>query len=275
MPDPEDQTTPAPRDCIGIFDSGLGGLTVLRELRRRMPHVDLLYVADTAHAPYGEKSPEHIVERSMHIGTHLRAMGARLIVVACNTATAHAIEAMRQRWPGIPIVGIEPGIKPAVAASRSGRIGVLATQATLASARYQSLVDRHRQTAQIFSQPCPGLVDLIERGDLQAPALLELIDRICLPLRQADVDTVLMGCTHYPLIQAQLQEALGAKVCLLNIEDAVAQQAERLWGRKSAQVTAGSLRLQTSGDATALTRFVHQALGWHGMKAEDLHLLKP
>ncbi|MBV8379849.1 MAG: glutamate racemase [Paucibacter sp.] len=265
----------APRPCIGVFDSGLGGLTVLRALRQRLPQAGLLYVADTAHAPYGEKSPEYIAERSLRIGGHLRALGAKLIVVACNTATAHAIETMRRRWPTLAIVGIEPGIKPAVAASGNGRVGVLATQATIASPRYQALVERYRERALIYSQPCPGLVDLIELGDLESPALLELIERLCGPLREAGVDTVLMGCTHYPLVQAQLQAALGAKVQLLNIEDAVAQQAERLWARTDERAMLGELRLQTSGDATALTRFVHQVFGWADVRAEALPPLDP
>ncbi len=259
------------RPCIGVFDSGLGGLTILRELRRRLPQVPLLYLADTAHAPYGEKTPEFLVQRCLRLGEHLRNEGARVLVVACNTATAHAIDALRQRWPDIPIVGTEPGIKPAVAASHNGRIGVLATPATVASARYQSLLARHAAGAQIITQACPGLADLIERGDLQAPALRELIERCCAPLRAAGVDTVLMGCTHYPLVQDLLQDALGAKVRLLNIESAVAQQAERLWtGLNLDADDAPSLRLQSTGDAAALTRFVHSALGWNEVQAEAL-----
>lgn len=259
------------RPCIGVFDSGLGGLTVLRELRRRMPKVPLLYLADTAYAPYGEKTPEFLAERCLVLGEHLRTQGARMLVVACNTATAHAIEALRQRWPDMPIVGTEPGIKPAVAASHNGRIGVLATPATVASARYQSLLTRHAAGAQVISQSCPGLADLIERGDLQAPALRELIEHCCAPLRAAGVDTVLMGCTHYPLVQDQLQAALGANVRLLNIESAVAQQAERLWsGLNLATDGAPGLRLQSTGDAAALTRFVHDALGWNDVQATAL-----
>ncbi len=259
------------RPCIGVFDSGLGGLTVLRELRRRLPQAPLLYLADTAHAPYGEKAPEFLAERCLRLSEHLRDEGARLLVIACNTATAHAIDAMRRRWPEIPIVGTEPGIKPAVAASHNGRIGVLATPATVASARYQSLLARHAGGAQIISQACPGLADQIERGDLHAPALHELIERACAPLREAGVDTVLLGCTHYPLVQEQLQAALGANVRLLNIESAVAQQAERLWSSLNLQAEGpAQLRLQSTADAAALTRFVHNALGWNDIQAETL-----
>jgi len=248
---------------IGVFDSGVGGLTVLRELRRRMPQVPLRYVADAAHTPYGEKTPDFIVE-------HLRAQGAQLLVVACNTATAHAVDALRRQWPTVPIVGTEPGVKPAVAASRNGRVGVLATPATIASARYQSLLSRHAGGAQIISQPCPGLADLIEQGALDSPALKQLVSEQCEPLRAAGVDTVLMGCTHYPLIQPLLQEALGADVKLLNIESAVAQQAERLWAGLALPSGGDSISLQSTGDAAALTRFVHAALGWSGLQAERL-----
>ena len=255
---------------IGVFDSGVGGLTVLRELRRRMPQVPLRYVADAAYTPYGEKKADFIVQRSLVIGEHLRARGAQLLVVACNTATAHAIDAMRLQWPGMPIVGTEPGVKPAVAASRNGRVGVLATPATIASARYQSLLSRHAGGAQIISQPCPGLADLIEQGELDSTALRQLVSEQCAPLRAAGVDTVLMGCTHYPLIQPLLQDALGAKVKLLNIESAVAQQAERLWAELGLISEGDSISLQSTGNADALTRFVHAALGWPGLQAEQL-----
>lgn len=255
---------------IGVFDSGVGGLTVLRELRRLMPDVPLHYVADTAHAPYGQRSSDYIAERSLRISEHLTHEGAALLVVACNTATAHAIAALRARWPALPIVGIEPGIKPAVAASRNGRIGVMATPATMSSLRYQDLLARHAGSSQIVSQPCPGLVELIEAGDFESPALRELLARLCQPLRAAEVDTVLMGCTHYPLIQPLLQAALGPHVRLLNIETAVAQQAARLWAELGLPVGRASLRLETTGSAQALTQFVHGALGWHDVVAETL-----
>lgn len=255
----------APSPSIGVFDSGLGGLTVLSELRRQLPKVPLLYIADTANAPYGQRSPAFIQARSLALAEHLRASGAELIVVACNTATAHAIQKLREHWPPLPIVGTEPGIKPAVAASKSGRIGVLATPATIASARYQDLLARHAGNAQVISQACPGLVDLIETGDLGSAELQMLIAKLCAPMREAQVDTVLMGCTHYPLVQAQLQAALGPQVQLLNIETAVAQQAERLWTHGA---PGASMRLQTTGDAASLQRFVQQVLGWGDLAVE-------
>lgn len=253
----------APSPTLGVFDSGLGGLTVLQALRARMPDVALHYVADTAHAPYGERSSDYIRERSLRVAEHLRAAGARLVVVACNTATAHAVNAMRERWPDWPVVGIEPGVKPAVAATRNGRIGVMATSATIASRRYEALVAAHAGDVSLVSQPCPGLVSLIEQGDLDHPELGALIDRYCEPLKAAGVDTVLLGCTHYPLVQSRIQAALGDGVRLLNIEDAVARQAQRLWEslKLPAQVDA-PLVLQSTGDPAPLQHVARAALGW-------------
>lgn len=255
-------TIPAPR--LGVFDSGVGGLTVLRELRQQLPKVAMHYVADTAHAPYGLREADYIIERSLKVAGHLIDQGARVLVVACNTATAHAIAALRQRWPEVPIVGTEPGIKPAVAQSRVGRIGVMATPATIASARFADLVQKHAGSVQVFSQACPGLVELIERGDLQTEELRALLAQLCQPLIEAEVDTVLMGCTHYPLIQTQLQETLGPQVKLLNIEFAVAQQAARQWQALGLSTEGPECQplLQTSGDAETLRRFVKQALAW-------------
>ncbi|MBT9493705.1 MAG: glutamate racemase [Paucibacter sp.] len=259
---PPPSPTPNPA-CLGIYDSGVGGLTVLRELRQQLPDVPMHYVADTAHAPYGERQPDYIIQRSLIVAEHLISAGARVLVVACNTATAHAIAALRQRWPELPIVGTEPGIKPAVAASRNGRIGVMATPSTIASARFADLIARHAGAAQVFSQPCPGLVALIERGELNTPALTALLTELCRPLIEAEVDTVLMGCTHYPLVQPVLQQVLGDEVKLLNIESAVAQQAAKQWhalglGHQAAAIPT----LQTTGSAEALTRFVQQAFAW-------------
>ena len=256
-------TSLIPAACIGVFDSGLGGLTVLRELRRQAPNVPLHYVADTAHAPYGGRAADDIVQRCLWLSEHLMAQGAAVLVLACNTATAHAVQTLRERWPGLPIVGTEPGIKPAVAATRNGRIGVLATPATLASARYQSLLGRHSGAAHVISQPCPGLVDLIEQGDFESPALRALLDLFCAPLRAAGVDTVLMGCTHYPLIQGLIQAALGPDVQLLNIETAVARQALSRWTELGlAAVESSPVILETTGNAAAFSTFARRALAW-------------
>jgi glutamate racemase len=243
---------------IGVFDSGVGGLSVLRELRALVPDAPLRYLADTAYAPYGSRSPEEIRARSLLIAEHLIASGAAVVVVACNTATAHAIEALRGRWPDIPFVGTEPGIKPAVAATRNGRIGVLATPATVDSARFKALIARHAGTAQVFTRACPGVVELIEGGDLLAPELAQLIRPHCDALRLAGVDTALLGCTHYPFVEAMWRSALGDGVQLLRIETAVARRAASLWRHGGS----GPLVIETSGNAERLSGWIANVLGW-------------
>lgn len=247
--------------CIGVFDSGVGGLTVLAALRRALPSVPLHYVADSAHAPYGERSPAFIQERSLAVAQRLIEQGAEVLVMACNTATAHAADALRAAHPNLPIVGIEPGIKPAVALSAGGRIGVLATTATVSSPRFQALVQRHAQGRTIAAVAAAGVVAHIERGDLSSDALRKLVAQHVAPLREAQVDTVLLGCTHYPLIRPLWAEALGSGVRLVEVEDAVAQQAKRLWGQRPHP--GHRVWLQSTGDLGALGRLTRQALGWN------------
>jgi len=253
-----------PRE-IGVFDSGVGGFTVLRELRELLPTARLRYLADTAYAPYGNRTPDDIRARSVAITEHLVAQGAELIVIACNTATAHAIETLRARWPALPFVGTEPGIKPAVAATRNGRIGLLATPSTAASARLQALIERHANGREVVVQGCPGVVDRIEAGDLDSAELRALVERHCEPLRAAGVDTALLGCTHYPLIEPLWQAALGADVKLLRIETAVARRAVDLWrpGQESP-----ALHIETSGDPVALRAWIERVLGWRGLDVQ-------
>jgi glutamate racemase len=250
---------PLPRE-IGVFDSGVGGFTVLRELHTLLPTARLRYLADTAYAPYGGRSPEEIRARSFAITEHLVERGAALIVIACNTATAHAIEALRAHWPDLPFVGTEPGIKPAVAATRNGRIGLLATPATAASARLRALIDRHAGGREVVVQGCPGVVDHIEAGDLGSTELRALVDERCAPLRAAGVDTALLGCTHYPLIEPLWQAALGPDVKLMRIETAVARRAAELWTPTPGDQPA--LDIETSGDPAALRGWISQVLGW-------------
>lgn len=253
------QTDSPTRREIGVFDSGVGGFTVLRELRTLIPGARLRYLADTAYAPYGPRTPDDIRARSFAITEHLIEQGAGLIVIACNTATAHAIEALRARWPDLPFVGTEPGIKPAVAASRNGRIGLLATAATAASARLRALIERHAGDRQVIVQGCPGVVDHIEAGDLDSRELRALVSEHCAPLRAAGVDTALLGCTHYPLIEPLWREALGADVQLLRIETAVARRAADLWQQDAGPA---ALHIETSGAPAALRGWIEHVLGW-------------
>lgn len=253
------QVAPSSGREIGIFDSGVGGLTVLRELHAMLPTARLRYLADTAYAPYGNRTPDEIRARSIAISEHLIAQGAELVVVACNTATAHAIEALRAQWPTLPFVGTEPGIKPAVAATRNGRIGLLATPATAASTRLRALIERHANGREVVVQGCPGVVDRIEAGDLDSVELHALVERYCGPLRAVGVDTALLGCTHYPLIEPLWQAALGPDVKLLRIETAVARRTVDLWvpGAESP-----ALHIETSGAPAVLGGWIERVMGW-------------
>jgi glutamate racemase len=251
---------------IGVFDSGVGGLSVAAALRRALPGVPLHYLADSAHAPYGERSPAFIRERSVACTEYLLDQGAGLLVLACNTATAHAAQAVRERWPSLPVVGIEPGIKPAVAASRNGRVGVLATRGTVQSERLLRLIQRYATRAHVTTVACTGVVSHIEGGDLHSEALQTLVAQYCAPLREAEVDTVLLGCTHYPLIRPLWLSQFGPHVQLLQVEDAVAQQALRLWpaDRLDASTVEGALTLSSTADPAVLGRLAREVLGWGG-----------
>lgn len=213
---------------VGIFDSGVGGLSVLREIRQLLPQESLLYVADSGHVPYGEKSPEYIRERCIRITEHLLAQGAKALVLACNTATAAAAADLRERYPQLPIVGMEPAVKPAAAATRSGVVGVLATTGTLKSARFAALLDRFASDVRVVTQPCPGLVECIEAGELQAPATRELLQRYVEPLLAEGCDTLILGCTHYPFLRPLLHTLVPESVSLVDTGAAVARQLQRL-----------------------------------------------
>ena len=248
---------------VGIFDSGVGGLSVLCALRVAIPGAALHYVADSGHAPYGERDPSHVIDRSLRIASHLIDHGAQALVVACNTATAVAIESLRDRWPMLAIIGVEPGIKPALALSRNGRIGVMATATTLGSARFQRLLSTHTRGQHVHLQACTGLAAAIERGQLDDPALLDLIDAHCKPLRDVAVDTVVLGCTHYAFVRTQIQSALGPGVQIVDTAAAVARHAASvlgaLQGNVTVRVSAPPVLLQTTGNPLQLQRVVR---GW-------------
>lgn len=214
------------RAPIGIFDSGVGGLSVLRHIRAELPHEDLLYYADSLNAPYGAKSPEFIVTRSREITQFLREQGAKAIVVACNTATAASIKTLRQEFD-LPIVGMEPAVKPAAAATRSGVVGVLATTGTLQSAQFAALLENYGQNIRIVTQGCVGLVECIERGELDGAETRALVTRFVTPLLDAGADTLVLGCTHYPFVKPLIAEIAGPDVVLIDTGAAVAQQLQR------------------------------------------------
>lgn len=261
----------SPDAPVGIFDSGVGGLSVLRHIQAQLPHEHLLYLADTGFAPYGDK-PEHIVvERVLAIGDFLLAQGAKALVVACNTATVAAVRELRERHPGMPIVGVEPGLKPAASLTHSGKVGVLATERTLRGAKFLQLRDQiHLDSgAEFLLQPCVGLADQIEFGELDSTATSTMLERFIMPLLTQGADTLVLGCTHYPLVRASIERLLKdagrPDVALVDTGDAVARQLARLLagaGLLRAQGTLpASLTGYTSASATALTAAFRSLLG--------------
>lgn len=245
---------------IGVFDSGLGGLSVMREVRWRLPRHDLLYFADTAYCPYGPRPPAEIVGRARAIGRWLIDHGAGLLLVACNTASSAALDLLRAELP-LPIVGMEPGLKPAVAISRNGRVGVLATSTTLAGARFAALVERHAGGVQVITQPCPGLVERIEAGDLDGSATRALVERYVHPLLARGADTIVLGCTHYPFLRPLIEEIAGPGIALVDTGPAVAAQVARVAAQHALPPGSGRARCWTSGDPASVGPAVWRLLG--------------
>lgn len=193
---------------IGVMDSGVGGISVLKHVHALMPHENLLYVADSKYAPYGNKTPEEITARCFVIANFLIAQNAKALVVACNTATAAAIDAMREKYT-LPIIGMEPAVKPAAEASKSGVIGVLATVGTLKSAQFAALLESYGRNVKVVTQACVGLVECVERGELNTPNTKALIRQYCAPLLAEGADTIVLGCTHYPFVAHVIREVVG------------------------------------------------------------------
>ena len=210
---------------IGVFDSSVGGLSVLHHIRHHLPHAHLIYIADSAHVPYGDKSSAFIEQRSHTLARFLIDQGAHAIVVACNTATAATISTLRKNFT-LPIIGMEPAVKPAVAATRSGVVGVLATTGTLESARFAALLERYAGEVNIVTQSCPGLVEQVEQGDLNGPQTRELIERYTAHLLARGADTLILGCTHYPFLAPLIRKMVGANITLVDTGEAVARQLQ-------------------------------------------------
>jgi len=243
---------------IGVFDSGVGGLSVLAALRAELPHERFVYFADTAYAPYGERGDAYVIERSRKVtGQLIAEHGIKALVVACNTATTAAIHLLRAEHPALPIVGLEPALKPAVATSRTGHISVMATRGTLASAKYAALRDSFAGSATVRAVPCDGLVKAIEGFDTAAiAALCERYMAEAGPLGDApgEVDTVVLGCTHYPLVKNELQRHAPPALRFIDTGAPVAQQTRRVLASlgRLADGGEGELVLQGSGDLAML-----------------------
>ncbi|VVE39615.1 glutamate racemase [Pandoraea soli] len=250
---------------IGVFDSGLGGLSVLQAVRALLPQESLLYVADSRFAPYGERPDAFIEQRTLAIGRWLRERGAKALVVACNTATAHGVAALRAdaSWP---VVGVEPGIKPAAAVSKRGVIGVLATAATLRSARFADLLARHTAQGQRFlCQPGHGLVERIEAGDVDSADVMALLERYVEPMVSQGADTLVLGCTHYPFLMPAIQRRFGTTLSLIDTGAAIARQLQRRLESDALIAprlpdTRGDLQLFATANASALQTMADRLL---------------
>ena len=247
-----------PAAPVGVFDSGVGGLSVLREMRLLMPALDVLYLSDARCLPYGDKDEAFVLARSLAAADFLVSQGARALVVACNTATAAAVPALRERY-ALPVVGIEPAVKPAAAATRGGIVGILATSSTLQSRRYAELLERYGSFVRVIGQPCPGLVERVEAGDLDGPETTSLLSHYLQPLLDAGADTVVLGCTHYPFLQPLIERLAGPGVRVVDPSGAVARRLQDLLG--DATHGAGSLHAFTTGDAASQSALMSRLLG--------------
>jgi glutamate racemase len=245
---------------VGVFDSGVGGLSVLREIRRELRHEDLLYVADSGYAPYGDLSDEAIEKRAIAITRFLVSESAKAIVVACNTATGIAIETLRARV-SIPVIAMEPAVKPAALNTRSDVVGVLATRPTLSSSKFSRLVVAYGDDVQILLQPCPGLVEQVEKGDLASQATRSLVEQYVVPLLRKGADKLVLGCTHYPFLSPVIRAIAGPSVTIIDPSAAVARELRRrlqMSGLLSPRDRPGTERFWTSGSLAEVQAVVAQ-----------------
>lgn len=246
------------KNPIGIFDSGVGGLSVAKEIRQLLPLEDIIYYADSAYCPYGDKDPHIVRSREKAIVEFLLAQGAKLIVVACNTASSTGLEDLRKMFT-VPIVGMEPAVKPAVAATRNGKIGVLATCLTIGGDRFASLVRRYAENTKVITQPCPGLVELIENGKLEEPETEVVLKGFLQPVLDQGADTIVLGCTHYPFLRPMVERMAGPEVSVIDTGLAVAKQVNRVLQDNNLAVQEGSPGKElffTSGDATNVAKVI-------------------
>ena len=248
---------------VGVFDSGLGGLSVLRELRAALPAEDVVYVADSAHCPYGVRDPDQILARGTAITEELVGRGAKLVVVACNTATSVALLDLRARF-GVPMVGLVPAVKPAVALSRAGKVAVLATPRTVAGTMLAALIRDHAGRAQVRTVAAPGLADLVEAGLTEGPRVEAALRPLLEPLLAEGVDTLVLGCTHYPFLRGAIRDLAGPHVAVIDSGEAIARRTRDVLAAVGALrdgVTRGRLELLTSGDPAAVGGVAARLLG--------------
>lgn len=248
---------------IGIFDSGVGGLSVLREIRSLMPNENTIYIGDQGHVPYGPRPMEQIQDFSEGITRYLLSQNAKIIVVACNTASAAALAYLRQTFPDVQFVGMEPAVKPAAEKTKTGKVGVLATPATFQGALYASVVERFANGVELFQDTCSGLVQQIEMGNLDGGETRSILENALHPMLEKNIDTVVLGCTHYPFVIPLIEKIVGEKVRVIDPAPAVARQVKRLLetGGMASQ-NGGRIRFITSGEAGSVQKVISTLLGF-------------
>jgi glutamate racemase len=257
-----------PSQPIGVFDSGVGGLSVLRAMRHLMPEEPVVYFGDQGHVPYGPRPMEQVRDFSDSITRFLLDQGAKLIVVACNAASAAALHHLREKFPPVPFVGMEPAVKPAAEHTQSGLVGVLATPATFQGALYASVLERFANGVQVLQHTCPGLVGQIEKGDLEGNETRAILEDALRPMLERGIDTVVLGCTHYPFVIPLIERIVGESVRVIDPAPAVAKQAKRLLeagGLKRQPGDIAEVQLYTSGDVDAFKSILPKLLGEKGM----------
>lgn len=269
------------RQPIGFFDSGVGGLSVLRALRVQLPSESVLYFADQDHVPYGPRPLEEVRSFSKEITRFLLNLGAKIIVVACNTASAAALHPLREAFPSVSFVGMEPAVKPAAESTQTGKVGVLATPATFQGVLYASVVERFAGQVTLLQHTCPGLVQQIENGQLDTPATRAILEEALGPMLIQGIDTIVLGCTHYPFVIPLIQEIVGPRVRVIDPAPAVARQAGRLLGSSGlleSRRRSGTLQFYTSGNKETFQKLLPKLLGesgtvqkveWEGMTIKN------
>jgi glutamate racemase len=253
-----------PEGVIGIFDSGAGGLSVLRAVHELLPAESLLYLADQAHVPYGLRSSNEVRAFSESITRYLLGQGAKLIVVACNAASAAALHYLRDVFPDIPFVGMEPAVKPAAEHTLSGVVGVLATPATFQGELYASVLERFANGVIVLQDTCPGLVMAVEAGEVNTPKVHAILERALIPMLEQGIDTIVLGCTHYPFVIPTIEEIVGPSVRVIDPAPAVARQVERLLKQRQIEnlhPRSGTARFLTTGMPDQLAGLLPKLIG--------------
>ncbi len=272
--------TPSPSQPIALYDSGVGGLSVLRAAQTALPHEHLLYFGDQANVPYGSRSLEELRAIAESSARFLLSQGAKLIVIACNTASAAALKHLRAVFPDVPFVGMEPAVKPAAEQSQTRKVGVLATPSTFHGELYASVVERFAKDVEIFQSTCPGLVKQIEKARLNTPKTRRILEEAVLPMLDAGADTLVMGCTHYPFVIPLIEKIAARRARVIDPSPAVARQTARVLAERSLlnpSPEQGSLRFITSSEPAAFEYALSRLLGmnaqaeaasWQGSELE-------